>query len=258
MSAADVYSGAGSQRITPELLLVSVSSRPARATLQAWSCRDPDRLLSSRQEGRLVTPEYPGRLNVQFDDSIALTIHRRSRVIPPEQSRPALEAVEKTYGFIPNLYRVLAGSPSAVQAYACVNEALKQSAFNPVEQQVAALTISAWSDCTYCVAAHSAIARMVEVPESTLQELRGSEPLPADRAEAIRCFATAILDRRGWVSREEREKFFQAGFTERHVLDLVTIVSLKTLSNYVNHIAETPLDERFAPLKWEDPLAGEH
>ncbi len=176
----------------------------------------------------------------------------------PEESRPTLKAVEKAYGFIPNLYRVLAGSPSALQAYAGVNEALKQSAFSSEEQQVVALSISVWSGCTYCVAAHSAIARMAKMPESTLQELRDAKSLSSERPEAIRRFTIAILERRGWVSPEDKASFLEAGFTERHILDVVAIVTLKTLSNYVNHLAETPLDDRFAPMKWEDPKAGQH
>lgn len=60
----------------------------------------------------------------------------------PETSRATLEATAKKYGFVPNLYGVLAGSPAAVQAYAGINKALEQSALSPVEQQVVTLVVS--------------------------------------------------------------------------------------------------------------------
>ena len=38
------------------------------------------------------------------------------------------------------------------------------------------------------------------------------------------------------------------------MLDVVTGVTLKTMSNYTNHIAETELDDSFAPMAWSKPL----
>ena len=59
----------------------------------------------------------------------------------PEASRTTLDATAKKYGFVPNLYGVLAESPTAVHAYAGINKALEQSALTPVEQQVVTLTV---------------------------------------------------------------------------------------------------------------------
>ena len=41
-----------------------------------------------------------------------------------------------------------------------------------------------------------------------------------------------------------------AGYTQRHVLEVLTIVALKPLSNDVNHLAQTPLDPQFASQAW--------
>ena len=94
----------------------------------------------------------------------------------PEASRATLEATAKKYGFVPNLYGVLAGSPAAVQAYAGINKALEQSALTPVEQQVVTLTVSAANSCTYCMGAHSTVAQMVRMPEDVLDALRAQRP----------------------------------------------------------------------------------
>ena len=173
----------------------------------------------------------------------------------PEASRETLEATAKKYGFLPNLFGVLAEAPAAVQAYAGINKALEQSELSPVEQQVVALTVSATNDCAYCVGAHSAVAKMVHMPDGILAELREQKPLSDRKLNALRTLVMSILRHRGWVPEQDLEHFVAAGFTQRHLLDVLTIVALKTLSNYVNHIAHTPLDPQFAPQAWSAKAA---
>ena len=168
----------------------------------------------------------------------------------PEASRATLEATAKKYGFLPNLFGVLAESPTAVQAYAAINKTLEQSALTPVEQQVVTLTVSATNNCAYCMGAHSAVAQMVRMPEDVLAVLREQRPLSDHKLNALRALVLSVLHLRGWVPEADLEHVVEAGYTQRHVLDVLTIVALKTLSNYVNHIAHTPLDPQFAAQAW--------
>lgn len=169
----------------------------------------------------------------------------------PEGSRATLEATAKKSGFLPNLFGVLAESPTAVQAYAAINKTLEQSALTPVEQQVVTLTVSATNDCAYCMGAHSAMAQMVRMPEDVLAALREQRPLSDQKLNALRALVLSVLHHRGWVPEVDLEHVVAAGYTQRHVLDVLTIVALKTLSNYVNHIAQTPLDPQFAAQAWK-------
>jgi uncharacterized peroxidase-related enzyme len=173
-----------------------------------------------------------------------------SKETAPEASRATLEATAKKYGFVPNLFGVLAESPTAVQAYAGINKALEQSALSPVEQQVVALTVSATNDCAYCMGAHSAVAQMVRMPEDVLAALREQRPLSDQKLNALRALVLSVLRHRGWVPEADLEHVVAAGYTQQHVLDVLTIVALKNLSNYVNHIAHTPLDPQFAAQAW--------
>lgn len=174
-----------------------------------------------------------------------------TRETAPEASRATLESTAKKYGFLPNLFGVLAESPTAVHAYAALNKALEQSALSPVEQQVVTLTVSAANDCAYCVGAHSTVAQMIHMPDEILAELRMQKPLSDRRLDALRTLVLSILRHRGWVPEIDLEYAAKAGYTQRHVLDVLTLVSLKTLSNYVNHIAHTPLDPQFAKQAWQ-------
>ncbi len=168
----------------------------------------------------------------------------------PEASRATVEATAKKYGFLPKLFGVLAESPTAVQAYAAINKALEQSALSPVEQQVVALTVSTTNDCAYCVGAHSTVAQMVRMPEDILAGLREQRPLSDRKLNALRTLVLSVMRHRGWVPEDDLEHFAAAGYGQRHLLDVLTIVALKTLSNYLNHIAHTPLDRQFASQTW--------
>lgn len=174
----------------------------------------------------------------------------------PEAARPILQQIETKYGFLPNYFAVLAESPVALQAYAVVSDALQQSILTPIEQQVVALTISVTTDCAYCVADHSALAQMAGMPEHILKELREQKPLSDRKLNALRTLVLSILYHRGWVAKEELRYYANAGYSERHVLEVIILLALKIMSNYVNHVVETPLDSQFVPHLWSSQNSG--
>jgi len=180
---------------------------------------------------------------------MSFTVHDKTTA--PAASLPVMEATEKAFGFLPNLYGVFAESPAAIAAYAAVNDALQHCALSPVEQQVVALTISTENNCNYCVGAHSTIASMAKMPADILQQLRQQQTLSDVRLEALRQYTIVVLEHRGWVPAENLQTFQDAGYTRQHMLDTLAIVALKTLSNYTNHLAHTPLDTQFAEMAWE-------
>ena len=177
------------------------------------------------------------------------TLHTKETA--PEASRPVLDQVEKTYGFVPNLYAVFAESPVAISTYLFISRQLMEhGALSPQEQQIMMLAVSETNGCDYCVAAHSVAAMMSRVPNETIQALReGSEPSEPKQVALVR-FAKAVLEHRGWVPEVEQTAFLDAGYGIRHVLDVLSIVALKILSNYTNHLAKTPLDRAFEPQRW--------
>ena len=117
---------------------------------------------------------------------------------------------------------MLAESPTAVQAYAAINNTLEHSALTPVEQQVVTLTVSATNDCAYCMGAHSAVGQMVHMPEDVLTALREQKPLSDQKLNALRALVLSVLCHHGWVPEEDLEHVVAAGYTQRHVLDVLT------------------------------------
>ena len=169
----------------------------------------------------------------------------------PEASKPVLAEVEKAYKFIPNLMGVLAESPLAVTAYTQLNGLIQgKSSLTPQEQQAVMLAVSYENSCEYCMGAHCTIAAMARTPDATIQALRnGTSPEDVKTAALVK-FTRAVVKQRGWVDEATVNEFLAAGYTRAHLLDVMVIVALKTISNYTNHLAKTPLDDAFASQKW--------
>ena len=169
----------------------------------------------------------------------------------PEQSVAFLQGAQQSFGFVPNLIGVLAESPAVVEAYLALTKIFDKSSLSPVERQVAILAISRINECDYCMAAHSVIGSMQNVPADVIQALRNDQSIADAKLEALRTFAASVIEKRGWMSEDDIAAFRSAGYSQAQVLEVVLAASLKTLSNYANHLAETPLDDAFASRAWQ-------
>jgi alkylhydroperoxidase family enzyme len=102
----------------------------------------------------------------------------------------------------------------------------------------------------YCVAAHSVIAGMQQVPGDVVGAIREGKPIADAKLEALRRFTSAVTKTRGRPAEDDSRAFLATGFTQAQILEVVLGVGMKTLSNYTNHIAGTPLDSAFAKAAW--------
>ena len=170
-----------------------------------------------------------------------------------EPAKSILEATQKDMGAIPNMYKVMANNPSLLKAYTQADETFrKDSGFTPQEQEVVLLSVSIFNSCTYCVAAHSFLAiKKGDVGRDVLEAIRKQENLPDKKLDALSQFATSVAKERGYPTKEAVKAFKDAGYKDAHIAGVVTGVGMKTMSNYINHIAETEVDEMFADYKWE-------
>ncbi|MBS3964103.1 MAG: carboxymuconolactone decarboxylase family protein [Methylomonas sp.] len=170
-------------------------------------------------------------------------------------AKPLLEGSLKKYGFVPNLHGGLAEAPTALKAYIELTALFDQTSFSPTERQVILLAISAENHCTYCVAAHSMIAKhMAKADPVIVDALRNGKPLPDSKLDALASFARTVVKNRGVVCGQTLDKFITAGYSRAQVLEVVLGVAFKTLSNYTNHIIDTPLDTAFQAEAWDQPV----
>lgn len=170
----------------------------------------------------------------------------------PEDAVEALDATQAKFGFIPNLLGVMAEAPITAKAYLALLDLMMQSSFTPSERHVAWFTINDEHNCQYCMAAHTAIAKSEKIPEDVIESARSDQPYEDQHLETLRQFTKTLVVQRGHVSDEITQQFLDAGFTKRHILEIVTAISHKVLSNYTNHLADTPVDDAFSPFTWKN------
>ncbi len=170
----------------------------------------------------------------------------------PEASREVLQSAADRYGFVPNLLREMAASPAAVRAYWAIGDAFaKHSSLTPAEQQLVLLAVSYVNGCSYCLAAHTWAAEAAGLAAEHIEALREGRPLADRRLEALRRFVAELVEADGHPSPEVAAGFFAAGFDQAAALEVVVGIAYKTLSNYTNHLAHTPLDPPLARWEWQ-------
>lgn len=176
------------------------------------------------------------------------TVHTHESA--PEGSKPILENIQKAFGFVPNLSATFAESPAAIEAYGALSGIFDKSDFTATERQVILMTNNVLNNCTYCMAAHTTIAQMQKVPADVIEALRNDTPLADAKLEALRVFSAQINKKRGFVDQADLDAFQAAGYTKANILEVIVGTGLKVLSNYTNHIAQTPIDDAFKANEW--------
>ncbi len=169
----------------------------------------------------------------------------------PEKSKPLLENSQKAFGMIPGLHAVMADAPTVLDGYQKLHQLVLDSSFDNDETTVVWQTINVEHACHYCVPAHTGIAKSMKVSDDIINALRDETPLPIDKLEALRTFTLAVVRKRGEVNSEDLNAFYEAGYQRSHVLEVILVLSQKVMSNYINHIAETPVDEPFQKFAWK-------
>lgn len=168
----------------------------------------------------------------------------------PENSKAILQGALKQMGSVPSLYAVMAESPEILKAYGQLHQLFTATSFDAEELTVVWQTINVEHDCHYCVPAHTGIAHSMKVDPVITEALRNQEPMPTAKLQALHDFTLAMVRGRGNVPAEQMNTFFAAGYGQKQVLEVILGLSQKVISNYVNHVADTPVDPMFKEFSW--------
>ncbi len=168
----------------------------------------------------------------------------------PQASKPILAATQKKFGFVPNLIRVLAEAPAAAEAYTTLMGIFESSSLSDAEQQTVLLTVSQVNQCDYCMAAHTTVAGLKNIPAEIIEALRSGATLPDAKLDALAVLTRSIVETRGWPTAAAKDAFFAVGYGTREYQEVIVGIGLKTISNFVNHAADTPLDPAFEGARW--------
>ncbi|OLF39138.1 carboxymuconolactone decarboxylase family protein [Psychrobacter sp. Cmf 22.2] len=177
------------------------------------------------------------------------TLHDKQSA--PEDSKALLNNSIDAFGMIPNLHAVMSEAPGLLEGYQRLHQLFLDSSFDNEETTVVWQTINVEHNCHYCVPAHTGIAKSMNVDDAITEALRNETPLPTEKLEALRNFTLSVVRDRGNVNDDAVQAFLNAGFTKRQVLEVILAAAQKVMSNYTNHLANTPIDKPFQKFEWQ-------
>ncbi|GGF19681.1 alkyl hydroperoxide reductase AhpD [Aliidongia dinghuensis] len=160
----------------------------------------------------------------------------------PTAAQPLLEGVHKQLGSVPNLFRVIANSPAALEGYLSLNGALGKGTLDARTRERIALAVAELNACGYCLSAHTYLGKnLAKLDDAEIAANRGGTSNDPKADAALR-FATKVVRERGHVSDADVAAVKAAGFDEAQIVEIVLHVALNTLTNYVNEVAKTSID----------------
>ena len=166
----------------------------------------------------------------------------------PAAARPMLEAVKKQLGSAPNLFRITANSPAALEGYLGLNGALAKGALDAATRERIALAVAQINGCRYCLAAPTYLGKNVaKLGDAEIAANRNGRSSDS-RANAAVAFATKVTRDRGAISDADFDAVRAAGYSDAEIVEIVAHVALNTLTNYINEVFGTEVDFPAVPV----------
>lgn len=176
----------------------------------------------------------------------------------PDAAKPFLATAEKANGFLPNLLRVLANAPIALEAYLTVGGINGRASLTLAEREVVQITAAATHGCGFCVAGHTKVATgKAGLPSGQVEALRGVRTTGEQKLDAVQAFTSAVIATRGKVEDADLAAFKAAGYDDQAALEVVLGVSLATLCNFANNLGQPPLNPQLEDFRWDGLKAAE-
>jgi len=168
----------------------------------------------------------------------------------PEASKPTLQALQGTLGFIPNIAGAMSTSPVLIDCLAALFRKVHGGSFSEPEIQVVLLTNAVTNACDWAVAFHTALALEQGIEEVDVVALRHGGVPRSPRLAALSTLARALIETRGKLADAAIDAFLSGGFGKNHLLEVIAIVAASTITNYTGNVTRPPLEAAFEPHRW--------
>jgi len=166
------------------------------------------------------------------------TVPSRDEVTPNNQA--IFDNLQKGLGFVPNLYAYFAKNDTALADYLAFQN--RKSSLKAKEREIVNLVTSQINGCRYCQSAHMVLGKMFGFTEEQVLEIRkGSASFDA-KFDALAKFTQSVVENRGRATDETKNAFFEAGYTEANLIDVIIVVGDKIISNYLHNLTHLDID----------------
>jgi uncharacterized peroxidase-related enzyme len=156
-------------------------------------------------------------------------------------AREILDQVRAAYGMLPNVHRVLAHSPVALQSYAALTAGLEGGVLSARSKEQIALLAAATNGCAYCLAAHRVTGRLSGLSADEIARAENGEASDSFEAAAL-AFGGAVLRGVGDIDDAAFDAARRAGLSDEHMIEIVAHLVANIFTNTVNRLARTPID----------------
>ena len=157
------------------------------------------------------------------------------------KAKQLLDAVQSHLGIVPNLTRVLANSPAALEGYLNFSGALASGVLGDKVREEIAIAVAQGNHCDYCLSAHTFLGGKAGLNEKNLADARLAIGA-SDKDNAILKLALSVLVQQGQVSDAAIKNARTAGLNDAEIIETTAQVALNIFTNYINHVAETVVD----------------
>ena len=156
-----------------------------------------------------------------------------------------MDNLKKALTFVPNLYATMTYSDTALGTYLALQNA--KTSLSPKAREVVNLVVSQVNTCRYCLAAHTAVGKMVGFTEEQVLEIRRGTASFDPRLDALARLVHSVATNRGHADKAALAAFFEAGWNEGNLVDTMVLIGDKTVTNYLHSTTEIPVDFPAAP-----------
>ncbi|GMQ28144.1 carboxymuconolactone decarboxylase family protein [Algoriphagus confluentis] len=166
------------------------------------------------------------------------TVPTREEVSPANQA--IFDNLQKGLGFVPNLYAYYAKNETALGDYLALQN--RKSTLKAKEREVINLVVSQVNGCRYCQSAHTVLGKMNGFTDEQILEIRGGSASFDAKLDALAGFTKSVAEKRGKATEESKNAFFEGGYTEANLIDVVMVIGDKIISNYIHNLTQFPID----------------
>jgi alkylhydroperoxidase family enzyme len=168
----------------------------------------------------------------------------------PEKSRPALQALQGTFGMIPNMAGAMATSPVLIDSLVGLFGKVHGGSFTEAQVQTLLLTNAVTNGASWAVAFHTALALKEGLDPADVQAIR-ERRVPKDATSAaLSTFAKTLIEKRGHLDDRDVDAFAAAGFRKEHALEVIAVVAASTITNYTASVTKPPVEAPFQAYSW--------
>jgi len=157
-----------------------------------------------------------------------------------QENQQIFDHLKAKIGFVPNIYATYAYSSSALSRY--LTFANGRTSLNNKEKEIINLIVSQINECTYCLAAHTAIGKMNGFNDEQIIELRRGSASFDIKFDALVKLASEIIKNRGTITESTLNSFYEVGYNDENLVDVIVAVGEKTITNFLHKVTNVPVD----------------